>query len=193
MASVTAIHLDDTDEGSVNVRDYLATWDDSTSTVKGYVHVISRDDHSEQWFGTITSISQPSGYTTLTVSHLSSGNTIEADDDVSVQFSRSGQKGDTGSTGPSGPTGPAGPTGPSGPTGPTGPDGPDGPTGPRKIPKPGLIRAAQLTGSYIIPVSVYSTKNWEFKNWDTFYLVKPFGEIFIELSIKAIRSIPEEP
>ena len=57
---------------------------------------------------------------------------------------------------------------------------PDGPTGPRRIPKPGLIRAAQLTGSYIIPVSVYSTKNWKFKNWDTFYLVKPFGEIFIE-------------
>ena len=57
---------------------------------------------------------------------------------------------------------------------------PDGPTGPRKIPKPGLIRAAQLTGSYIIPVSVYSTKNWEFKNWDTFYLAKPFGKIFIE-------------
>ena len=56
---------------------------------------------------------------------------------------------------------------------------PDGPTGPRKIPKPGLIRAAQMTGAYIIPVSVHSTRNWQFKNWDIFHLEKPFGKIFI--------------
>jgi len=57
---------------------------------------------------------------------------------------------------------------------------PDGPTGPRRIPKYGIIRAAQTTNSVVIPVSVYSTKNWKFENWDTFYLEKPFGKIFIE-------------
>ena len=57
---------------------------------------------------------------------------------------------------------------------------PDGPTGPRRIPKPGIIRAAQATNAVIIPTSVYSTKNWGFTNWDTFYLEKPFGRIFIE-------------
>ena len=57
---------------------------------------------------------------------------------------------------------------------------PDGPTGPRRIPKYGIIRAAQTTNSIVIPVSVYSTRNWEFENWDTFYLEKPFGKIFIE-------------
>ena len=57
---------------------------------------------------------------------------------------------------------------------------PDGPTGPRRIPKPGIIRAAQATGAVIIPTSVFSTKSWEFTNWDTFYLEKPFGKIFIE-------------
>ena len=56
---------------------------------------------------------------------------------------------------------------------------PDGPTGPAKKPKPGIIRAAQATQSAIIPTSVFSTKNWGFTNWDTFYLEKPFGEIFI--------------
>ena len=56
---------------------------------------------------------------------------------------------------------------------------PDGPTGPRKIPKPGLIRAAQMTGAYIITVSVHSTRNWQFNNWDIFHLGKPFGLIFI--------------
>lgn len=56
---------------------------------------------------------------------------------------------------------------------------PDGPTGPAKKPKPGIIRAAQATQSAIIPTSVFSTRNWGFTNWDTFYLEKPFGEIFI--------------
>ena len=57
---------------------------------------------------------------------------------------------------------------------------PDGPTGPAKIPKLGIVRAAQITNSAIIPISVYSTKRWGFTNWDTFYLEKPFGKIYIE-------------
>ena len=56
---------------------------------------------------------------------------------------------------------------------------PDGPTGPPKIPKPGIIRAAQTTQAAIIPTSVFATRRWGFKNWDTFYLEKPFGKIFI--------------
>ena len=57
---------------------------------------------------------------------------------------------------------------------------PDGPTGPRRVPKLGIIRAAQTTGAAIIPVSVHSTKRWGFTNWDTFYLEKPFGKIYIK-------------
>jgi len=57
---------------------------------------------------------------------------------------------------------------------------PDGPKGPEKIPKPGIIRAAQKTGAVIIPVASCSTKNWQFVNWHTFFLEKPFGKIFLE-------------
>ena len=57
---------------------------------------------------------------------------------------------------------------------------PDGPQGPAKKPKPGIIKAAQKTGSAIIPVGVFSTKNWQFKNWHTFFLEKPLGKIFIK-------------
>lgn len=57
---------------------------------------------------------------------------------------------------------------------------PDGPTGPPKIPKLGVIRAAQATNSAIIPTSVFSSRRWGFTNWDTFYLEKPFGKIYIE-------------
>ena len=57
---------------------------------------------------------------------------------------------------------------------------PDGPTGPARVPKPGGIRAAQTTNSAIIPIGVHSTRRWGFTNWDTFYLEKPFGKIFIQ-------------
>ncbi|MFL2983812.1 MAG: lysophospholipid acyltransferase family protein [Candidatus Neomarinimicrobiota bacterium] len=70
---------------------------------------------------------------------------------------------------------------------------PDGPTGPRHIPKFGIIRAAQSTNSIVIPISVYSTKNWKFKNWDTFYLEKPFGKIFIEYGKPIIFDRQEKP
>jgi lysophospholipid acyltransferase (LPLAT)-like uncharacterized protein len=54
---------------------------------------------------------------------------------------------------------------------------PDGPQGPAKIPKAGAIRAAQKTGAIIIPTAGQSTRRWSFKNWDIFYLAKPFGKI----------------
>ena len=53
---------------------------------------------------------------------------------------------------------------------------PDGPQGPAKFPKAGTIRAAQKTGALIIPTSGQSTRRWSFRNWDTFYLTKPFGK-----------------
>ena len=57
---------------------------------------------------------------------------------------------------------------------------PDGPRGPEKIPKPGVIKAAQKTDAVIIPVSSISTKNWKFVNWHTFFLEKPFGKIYLQ-------------
>ncbi len=57
---------------------------------------------------------------------------------------------------------------------------PDGPKGPERVPKPGVIKAAQKTGALIIPISAISTKNWQFTNWHTFYLEKPFGKIFLQ-------------
>ena len=56
---------------------------------------------------------------------------------------------------------------------------PDGPSGPARIPKLGIIRAAKKTDSLIVPASVYSTKKWGFKNWDTFFVEKPFGKIYL--------------
>ena len=68
---------------------------------------------------------------------------------------------------------------------------PDGPQGPAKEPKAGVIRAAQKTGAIIIPAAGQSTKHWSFKNWDTFYLAKPFGQI-IQLFGEPIALKPED-
>jgi lysophospholipid acyltransferase (LPLAT)-like uncharacterized protein len=68
---------------------------------------------------------------------------------------------------------------------------PDGPQGPAKVPKAGVIRAAQKTGAIIIPAAGQSTKHWSFKNWDTFYLAKPFGKI-IQLFGEPIALKPED-
>ena len=57
---------------------------------------------------------------------------------------------------------------------------PDGPSGPPKIPKLGIIRLAKKSGAAIVPIKVKYSKSWGFKNWDTFYLVKPFGKILIK-------------
>ena len=54
---------------------------------------------------------------------------------------------------------------------------PDGPKGPAKIPKAGIVKAAQRTGAVIIPAAAHSTKRWGFTNCDTFYVAKPFGRI----------------
>ena len=53
---------------------------------------------------------------------------------------------------------------------------PDGPTGPEHIPKAGAVRLAIESGVPIIPVIGHVAKNWEFKNWHTFYVGKPFSK-----------------
>lgn len=68
---------------------------------------------------------------------------------------------------------------------------PDGPKGPAKIPKAGAIKAAQKTGAVIIPAAGQSTKRWSFKNWDVFYLSKPFGKI-VQLFGQPIKFTSED-
>ena len=56
---------------------------------------------------------------------------------------------------------------------------PDGPSGPPRIPKKGIVGLAQNCQVGIIPIKVRYTRSWGFKNWDTFYVAKPFGSISI--------------
>jgi hypothetical protein len=108
-ASVTAIYIDDADANGVTTQTDTITWDDSTSTIKGYIHIVDINDSTTYARFSITGAStDASGYNKLAVTHLASNNTFSAADELSVHFTRVGDKGDTGATGSTGPQGPAG-------------------------------------------------------------------------------------
>lgn len=117
-SSVDTIFIDDDDANGATVSTDVLTWDDSTSTIKGYLHIVDTDDPSTYARFSITgSTTDASGYNKLSVTHLISNNTFSAGDSLSVHFSRNGDKGDTGSTGATGSTGSTGSTGATGAAG----------------------------------------------------------------------------
>jgi hypothetical protein len=108
-ASATEIYIDDADANGATVSTDVLTWDDSTSTIKGFLHIVDINDSTTYARFKITgSITDASGYNKITVAHLSSNNTFSAADELSVHFTMTGLKGDTGSTGSTGPQGPSG-------------------------------------------------------------------------------------
>ena len=114
-ASATEIYIDDADANGVTVSSDILTWDDSTSTIRGFLMIYDINDRSTYARFKITGAStDASGYVKLAVAHLASNNTFSAADELSVHFTASGSKGDTGSTGATGSTGSTGSTGAAG-------------------------------------------------------------------------------
>ena len=114
-ASVTEIYIDDADSNGVTTQTDTITWDDSTSTIKGYIHIVDINDSTTYARFKVTgSSTDASGYNKLAVAHLASNNTFSSADELSVHFTRVGDKGDTGSTGATGSTGSTGSTGAAG-------------------------------------------------------------------------------
>jgi lysophospholipid acyltransferase (LPLAT)-like uncharacterized protein len=61
---------------------------------------------------------------------------------------------------------------------------PDGPRGPRYSLTPGLVKLAQVTGGFILPVHVTYSHFWQFKkSWDGFMIPKPFATVNITFDI----------
>ncbi len=56
---------------------------------------------------------------------------------------------------------------------------PDGPRGPARVPKPGAVMAAQLSGAPIIPVGTAATPAWRSGSWDHFVLPRPRARVTI--------------
>jgi len=114
-ASATEIYIDDADANGASTATDVQSWGGSTSTIKGFLHIVDINDSSTYARFKITAaVSDESGYNKITVAHLASNNTFSAADELSVHYTRTGLKGDTGSTGATGSTGSTGSTGASG-------------------------------------------------------------------------------
>jgi len=102
-ANVTEIYIDDADFNGGATQADTATWGSSTSTIKGFLHIVDINDSTTYARFKITAaVDDETGYNKITVVHLASNNTFSADDLLSVHFTRTGLKGDTGSTGSQG-------------------------------------------------------------------------------------------
>lgn len=88
LSSVTEIGLDDnsSEAGNPDVSAWLTTWDDSTSSVKGYV-IIKKTSAPENFaIYTVTAGTDATTHWRMTVSHVASSGSFSSADVLSVQF-----------------------------------------------------------------------------------------------------------
>lgn len=106
LASATSLNISETDALGSDVGPFLATFDDSTSAINGFIHVCKVGAPGDFIiFATSGSIADNGSYDTLTVSHVAGNGTFASGQTVSVLFYRTGDKGDQGDPGPTGESG----------------------------------------------------------------------------------------
>ena len=113
VASCSAIAIDDTtaDAGNPNIEDWIKSWDDSTSTIKGQLRLVEPGTPANYASFNITGLTDSTGFVQLAVTHVDSNGTFGDGDSIRVTFVRTGDIGNTGLTGNTGIQGPVGPVG----------------------------------------------------------------------------------
>jgi len=96
LASVTAIAVNATNADAVDVSDFVATWDDSTNAVKGYVEVRKEGSGAVLGLYQITSVTDNTTWLQLAVTYVSGSGTFTAADSVYLTPYRTGNKGEDG-------------------------------------------------------------------------------------------------
>lgn len=104
LASVTAIAVNGTNSDAVDVSDWIATWDDSTNTVKGYVEVRKEGSGAVLGLYQLTSITDNTTWLQLAVTYVSGSGSLTAADSVYLTPYLIGNKGADGSGSPANPT-----------------------------------------------------------------------------------------
>jgi len=113
---VTKIFVDNVSATGWLATGWYATFDDSTSTVKGYITLLRADADGAHLVYQVNSVEAATGYYRINVNYVSGSFVgISANSTpIVMQFSRTGDKGETGATGPAGATGSQGPKGDAG-------------------------------------------------------------------------------
>jgi lysophospholipid acyltransferase (LPLAT)-like uncharacterized protein len=60
---------------------------------------------------------------------------------------------------------------------------PDGPRGPRYSLSPGVVKLAQITGGFVLPVQISYSRCWRLKSWDAFMIPKPFATVHVTFDV----------
>lgn len=79
----------------------LALFDDSTSSIKGYITLKKQNDGTKFLLFSVSAVASPSGYRNITVSNVaySAASPFADGDAIVLEFTRNGDKGDTGDAG----------------------------------------------------------------------------------------------
>lgn len=98
-ASATALNISETDNDTNGISAVLATWDDSTSTIKGLLFIHSATTPTKfALFHIAGTITDNGSYDTFVIAHVAHGTSFANNDPVSVVFIRTGDKGTDGGT-----------------------------------------------------------------------------------------------
>lgn len=100
ISSATSIFIDIETAAGTDAADWIATWDDSDSVVRGELTFIHASD-PEIWakFQITGANTVASGYRKVTVTYVDHAGTFVDEEEFSVAFSRAGDKGQIGLTG----------------------------------------------------------------------------------------------
>jgi len=96
LASVTAIAVNATNSDSIDVSDFIATWDDSTNTVKGYIEVRKEGSGAVLGLYQLTSVTDNTTWLQLAVTYVSGSGSFTAADQLYLTPYRVGNKGEDG-------------------------------------------------------------------------------------------------
>lgn len=102
LASVTAMAVNATNSDAVDVSDFIATWDDSTNTVKGYVEVRKEGSGAVLGLYQLTSVTDNTTWLQFAVTYVSGSGSFTAADSLYLTPYRTGNAGTNGAVAISG-------------------------------------------------------------------------------------------
>lgn len=101
LSLASEVYISETTAEAQGIAADIATWDDSTSTIRGKLRIFKQGNPSIfSLFNVTGSITDNGTWATLTVAYVTGAGALSNADSVTVQYIRNGDKGDTGATGP---------------------------------------------------------------------------------------------
>lgn len=102
LASVTAIAVNATNSDAIDVSDFIATWDDSTNTVKGFVEVRKESSGAVLGLYQLTSVTDNTAWLEFAVTYVSGSGSFTVADSLYLTPYRTGNAGTNGAVAISG-------------------------------------------------------------------------------------------